>query len=105
MEKTFCVQKSWCSPFKWILSLWINLLHHFSKGPESESLAIGHNGNKLIVFLGNERPGSISIYSFNGDMTTPTFESVYWDIPNSQETWTQAFNQRTLSSLDPEDIK
>ncbi|XP_048764908.2 mesenchyme-specific cell surface glycoprotein-like isoform X1 [Ostrea edulis] len=76
-----------------------------NKGPESESLAIGHDDNRLIVFLGNERPGSISIYSFNGNMTTPNFESVYWDIPNSEITWIQAFNQRTLSSLDPEDLK
>ncbi|XP_061188899.1 uncharacterized protein LOC133197075 [Saccostrea echinata] len=75
------------------------------KGPESESIAIVHEGNRIIVFLGNERPGSISIYSFNGDMFRPHFESVFWNIPNSEVTWTEAFDEQTISCIDPEDIR
>ncbi|XP_061188897.1 mesenchyme-specific cell surface glycoprotein-like [Saccostrea echinata] len=75
------------------------------KGPESESLTVANDGDKVILFLGNERPGSISIYSFDGDITTPKLESVFWDIPTSEGTWTQAFDQRTISCIDPEDLK
>ncbi|XP_062619481.1 mesenchyme-specific cell surface glycoprotein-like [Saccostrea cucullata] len=76
-----------------------------NKGPESESLAVAYEGNKVIVFLGNERPGSISIYSFTGNMTSPRFESAFWDIPSSDESWTEAFDRKTISSIDPEDLK
>lgn len=76
-----------------------------NKGPESESLAIGHDGDKILIFVGHERPGSISVYSVNGDISSPKFESVFWDIPNSEQTWTQAFEQRSISSIDPEDIR
>eukprot|EP00105_Crassostrea_gigas_P018589 XP_011436760.1 PREDICTED: mesenchyme-specific cell surface glycoprotein [Crassostrea gigas] len=76
-----------------------------NKGPESESLAIGHDGDKILIFVGHERPGSISVYSVNGDISSPKFESVFWDIPNSEQTWTEAFEQRSISVIDPEDLK
>lgn len=76
-----------------------------NKGPESESLAIGHDGDKVIIFVGHERPGSISVYSVDSDISSPKFESIFWDVPNSEETWTQAFEQRRVSALDPEDLK
>lgn len=76
-----------------------------NKGPETESSAVIHDGNKVVVFIGNERPGSISIYSFHGDMTRATFESIYWDIPNTAETWQQSFDQRSITAIDPEDIR
>ena len=77
----------------------------FTQGPESESLTVGHVGNKALIFIGHERPGSISIYSVDGNIASPRFESVYWDIPDSNVTWTQAFNQNSIDSIDPEDLK
>lgn len=76
-----------------------------NKGPESESLAIGRDGDKVIIFIGHERPGSISVYSVNGDISSPKFESVFWDIPNSEQTWNEAYDQRIISVIDPEDLK
>jgi hypothetical protein len=64
-----------------------------------------HDGNKIVVFIGNERPGSISVYSFHGDMTRATLESVFWDISDTKETWGNAFKQRSISSIDPEDLR
>lgn len=83
----------------------LTLNYSFFKGPETESSAVIHDGNKVVVFIGNERPGSISIYSFHGDMTRATFESIYWDIPNTAETWQQSFDQRSITAIDPEDIR
>ncbi|XP_022337795.2 mesenchyme-specific cell surface glycoprotein-like isoform X1 [Crassostrea virginica] len=76
-----------------------------NKGPESESLTVGHVGNKALIFIGHERPGSISIYSVDGNIASPRFESVYWDIQDSDLTWTHAFNQNSIGSIDPEDLK
>lgn len=45
------------------------------------------------------------MYSVNGDISSPKFESVFWDIPNSEQTWTEAFEQRSISVIDPEDLK
>ncbi|XP_048764949.2 mesenchyme-specific cell surface glycoprotein-like [Ostrea edulis] len=76
-----------------------------NKGPETESSAVVHDGNKIVVFIGNERPGSISIFSFHGDMTSASLESVFWDVSDTKETWRDAFKQRSISSIDPEDIR
>lgn len=83
----------------------VDINYSFFQGPETESSAVIHDGNKVVVFIGNERPGSISIYSFHGDMTRATFESIYWDIPNTAETWQQSFDQRSITAIDPEDIR
>ena len=81
------------------------MMGSFLQGPETESSAVVHDGNKIVVFVGNERPGSISIYSFHGDMTSAALESVYWDIPNTKETWQQAFDHQSITAIDPEDIR
>ncbi|XP_061189964.1 uncharacterized protein LOC133197774 isoform X2 [Saccostrea echinata] len=76
-----------------------------NKGPESESLEVAYDGPRAIVFVGNERPGSISIYSFNNDMSGGTLESIYSGIWTLNGTWGEAFSQGYISDLDPENIK
>lgn len=100
---THCCSRSFANNSKQWKQLTLN--YSFFQGPETESSAVIHDGNKVVVFIGNERPGSISIYSFHGDMTRATFESIYWDIPNTAETWQQSFDQRSITAIDPEDIR
>nr|XP_022345718.1 uncharacterized protein LOC111138165 isoform X2 [Crassostrea virginica] len=76
-----------------------------SKGPETESIAIAYDAARVIVFLGSERPGSISIYSFNNDMTGGTLESVYSGANTILGTWGDAFAAGMLTNMDPDDIK
>lgn len=63
------------------------LNYFFFKGLEIESLVVIYDGNKVVVFIGNERFGFISIYLFYGDMIRVMFESIYWDIFNIVEIW------------------
>ncbi|XP_048764885.2 uncharacterized protein LOC125672707 isoform X2 [Ostrea edulis] len=76
-----------------------------SKGPESESLAVAYDGRRVIVFLGNERPGSISIYSFNNDMSRGSLESIYSGARALTGTWGSAFSRGYITDMDPDDIK
>ena len=82
---------------------WVKMLHF--KGPETESIAIAYDAARVIVFLGSERPGSISIYSFNNDMTGGTLESVYSGANTILGTWGDAFAAGMLTNMDPDDIK
>ncbi|XP_062619483.1 uncharacterized protein LOC134281037 isoform X2 [Saccostrea cucullata] len=76
-----------------------------NKGPECESIEVAYDGQRAIVFVGNERPGSISIYSFNNDMSGGTLESVYNGVWTVNGTWGDGFSQGYISDLDPDDIK
>jgi hypothetical protein len=59
----------------------------------------------VIVFLGNERPGSVSIYSFNNDMSQGTLESIYSGARTLVGTWGEAFSRGYITDMDPDDIK
>eukprot|EP00105_Crassostrea_gigas_P022104 XP_011441489.1 PREDICTED: uncharacterized protein LOC105338188 isoform X1 [Crassostrea gigas] len=76
-----------------------------SKGPECESLAIAYSGTRVIVFVGCERPGTISIYSFNSNMTEGTLESIYSGAKTVLGTWGEAFDGGLLTDMDTDDIK
>ncbi|XP_012936330.1 mesenchyme-specific cell surface glycoprotein [Aplysia californica] len=76
------------------------------KGPEPESLALAEVRGRLYVFVGNERPGTISVYSFGSDLTKPRFETIFCDgIPDDSRTPDQRFADRDLFAVDPEDIQ
>ncbi|XP_050413240.1 uncharacterized protein LOC126827745 isoform X3 [Patella vulgata] len=76
-----------------------------NKGPECESLETAVIGGRLIIFVGNERPGSISIFSVGDDFSDTRYESTYFGIPQSDVTFGSMYDQRTLSEIDPEDIR
>ncbi|XP_052712342.1 uncharacterized protein LOC128186563 isoform X2 [Crassostrea angulata] len=76
-----------------------------SKGPECESLAVAYSGTRVIVFVGCERPGTISIYSFNSNMTEGTLESINSGAKTVLGTWGEAFDGGLLTDMDTDDIK
>ncbi|KAK6195224.1 hypothetical protein SNE40_000696 [Patella caerulea] len=76
-----------------------------NKGPECESLETAVIGGRLVIFVGNERPGSISIFSVGDDFSTTRYESTYFGIPQSDVTFGSMYDQRNLSEIDPEDIR
>lgn len=57
------------------------------------------------MFVGCERPGSISIYSFNSNMTDGTLESIYSGAKTILGTWGEAFAGGLLTDMDTDDIK
>lgn len=59
----------------------------------------------VVLFVGNERPGTVSIYSITDDLYNPNFESIYSGIADKNGTWEDLFNRRQLSEVDPEDIR
>ncbi len=73
-----------------------------AKGPESEGLAIGTLGEKVLVFIGLERMGGIMVY----DVTDPTAPQ-FMDYLNSREDWTTEEPDTVLASagdLGPEGL-
>lgn len=75
------------------------------QGPECESLAIAHIAGKVVLFIGNERPGSIFIYTIADDVTKPKFESIWSGIEETDGTWSDLYERRKISEMDPEDIR
>ncbi|XP_052061734.1 mesenchyme-specific cell surface glycoprotein-like [Mytilus californianus] len=75
------------------------------KGPESESLAVAHIGSELLIFVGNERPGSIFIYKITDDASKPEFQSIWNGVQETDGTWEELYDREMLSEVDPEDIR
>ncbi|XP_071172556.1 uncharacterized protein [Mytilus edulis] len=75
------------------------------KGPESESLAVAHIGNAVLLFIGNERPGSIFIYKITGDASKPEFQSIWNGVQETDNKWEELYERRMLSGIDPEDVR
>ena len=76
-----------------------------SQGPECESLEIAHIGDKVVLFVRNERPGSIFIYMITDDVSKPKFESIWTGIEETDGTWSELYERRKISEMDPEDIR
>ena len=75
------------------------------QGPESESLTYGVVDGRLLLFIGNERPGIVSVYSVANDITRPRFETLYDGISDVTETHEKLYEQRKVNAIDPEDIR
>ncbi|CAG5115599.1 unnamed protein product [Candidula unifasciata] len=77
-----------------------------SKGPETEALAVGQIGDRLYIFVGNENPGVIFVYSIGENVTQPRFETIFCKgLPDDKTTLEEKFVARKLFAMDPEDIK
>jgi len=77
-----------------------------NKGPESESLATAELYGRLYIFVGNERPGTIAVFSIGTSMSDVRFESMFCDgWPDDGRSPQQLFDARKLFAMDPEDIK
>ena len=81
------------------------LINCILQGPECESLAIAHISGKVVLFVGNEQPGSIFIYTITDDITKPKFESIWTGIEEIDGTWSELYERRQISEMDPEDIR
>lgn len=75
------------------------------KGPECESVHVAYIGNKVVIFVGSERPGSIAIFAIDNEVTEPKFQSLWIGIEETDGTWEELYNRRKISEIDPEDIK
>ncbi|WAR31036.1 M130-like protein, partial [Mya arenaria] len=76
------------------------------KGPETESIAIGHIGDITLLFIGNERGSTIAVYTLDQTAAeiTPQFETFIYGVGDSDETWGDLYTARDMSMVDPEDI-
>ena len=85
--------------FLWLSFLW--------QGPETESLTVGEVGGRLLIVAGNERPGTIAVFSVAAGGMAPVFETLYSEgIPhNDSRTWQQIYDDGHLFALDPEYIQ
>lgn len=78
----------------------------FCQGPECESLSYGKIWGKSVIFMGNERPGTISVYSIEDDSNEPRFESVnFAGVLQEGRTWGEMYIRRSSGDLDPEDVR
>ncbi|CAL1535254.1 unnamed protein product [Lymnaea stagnalis] len=76
------------------------------KGPEPESLELGRIGDRLYVFVGNESPGTISVYSIGSDVTTARFETIFCGgITDDGRRVVEKFDKYEVYGIDPEDIR
>lgn len=62
---------------------------------------------KQVIFVGSERPGTITIFSFTTDITNIQFESIYSGLADqlTNKTWSQLYDDRETGDIDPEDIR
>ena len=61
----------------------------------------------LLSFAGNERPGTIAVYSLDPDCTgmMPQFQMLYTDnIPQDGRSYNQMYSDSEVSGLDPESL-
>jgi hypothetical protein len=66
-----------------------------------ESVHVAYIGDKVVIFVGNERPGSIAIFSIDNEVTKPKFQSLWVGIEETNGTWEELYNRRKISEIDP----
>ncbi|KAL4216275.1 hypothetical protein ACF0H5_024000 [Mactra antiquata] len=78
-----------------------------NKGPETESITMGHVNGVTLLMIGNERPGTIAVYSIDEKLPTPqpVFETMIHGISKTNDTWENLYSNADVSMLDPEDIR
>lgn len=79
----------------------------FFQGSESESITIGKFGHYFVLFIGNERPGIVAVYTIDErlDTVTPVFQTMLTGVRDTTGTWGSLYEQRKVSMLDPEDMR
>eukprot|EP00192_Tetraselmis_astigmatica_P008053 CAMPEP_0117669582 /NCGR_PEP_ID=MMETSP0804-20121206/12217_1 /TAXON_ID=1074897 /ORGANISM="Tetraselmis astigmatica, Strain CCMP880" /LENGTH=671 /DNA_ID=CAMNT_0005477665 /DNA_START=40 /DNA_END=2052 /DNA_ORIENTATION=+ len=79
-----------------------------NKGVETESLDIGECGGSKLLFVGNERSSSLTIYDITlFPETAPVLISttpLANPTSNLSATWEELFNSRTIGIVDPESM-
>lgn len=83
----------------------IHFINFSVQSQECESLAIAPIGGKVVLFVGYERPGSIFIYTITDDITKSKCESIWTGIEETDGTWSELYERRKISEMDPEDIR
>lgn len=73
------------------------------KGPETENVDVGRAFEKTLLFVANERPGVILIYSFDRQLAS-NFESIHY-AGGQGRSWLNLYENRETADVDPEDIK
>ncbi|XP_046549528.1 mesenchyme-specific cell surface glycoprotein-like [Haliotis rubra] len=77
-----------------------------NKGMETEAVATGELEGRTLLFVANERPGTIFVYSLDSDVMKPEFHDIYTGIPSTRtKSWQELYDDRQLSEIDCEDIK
>ncbi|XP_071092364.1 mesenchyme-specific cell surface glycoprotein-like isoform X1 [Haliotis cracherodii] len=77
-----------------------------SKGVETEAVETGVVEGRTLLFVANERPGTIFVYSLDTDVMKPEFHDIYTGIPDTRtKSWQEMYDDRQLSEIDCEDIK
>lgn len=68
---------------------------------------MGHIGPYTLLFIGNERPGTVAVYTIDSRLSTltPVFHTLLTAINRTDGTWGDLFNNREVAMLDPEDMK
>ena len=70
-------------------------------------MTAGEVGGRLLVFAGNERPGTIAVYSLAPGEVRPAFHTLYTEgVPrDAARTWRQMHQDRHLYAIDPEFLR
>lgn len=75
-------------------------------GPEPEVIAVGELSGRLYIFIGNEKPGTVIVYSLGRDVTKTRFETVFCEgIPDSSKTMAELYDAQEVYGLDLEDLR
>ncbi|XP_071091548.1 mesenchyme-specific cell surface glycoprotein-like [Haliotis cracherodii] len=73
------------------------------RGPEPESVSVGAIGRLSLIFIGNEAPGTISVYSIL-DGIKPRLECIWAGVKNTSLTWRSMFTNKAIKGVAPEHI-
>lgn len=68
---------------------------------------MGHFGDFTLLMIGNERPGTIAVYSIDERVPyiAPTFQTFLTGIKRTDDTWENLYDRREISMVDPEDMR
>ena len=70
-------------------------------------MAVAELENHIVIFVGNERPGTITVFSIDKSESNirPKFEGMVHDVQETDDTWENLYTDRKVTMLDPEDMK
>ncbi|XP_046585250.1 mesenchyme-specific cell surface glycoprotein-like [Haliotis rubra] len=73
------------------------------RGPQPESVSVGAIDRLTLIFIGNESPGTVNVYSILEGIR-PRFECIWAGVRNTSLTWSSMFTSEDMRGVAPEHI-
>ena len=80
------------------------LLSSLLQGPEVEVVETGTIGDKVYIFVGNQRVSTLMTYSLSPGSNVPQFEGLH-RAGGTGRSWADLFADRDIGDSDMQDMK